>query len=86
MCVCACVRARAHTERPLYSETQTSKHTYCGWTTYDLQMPISEGKRCMNLTEIAGKLNMSLGRAHTGLLKTIWIGEVTVTLGATGTH
>jgi hypothetical protein len=54
--------------------------------TYDLKMPISERTRCMKLAEIAGKLNMSLGRAHNGLLTTNWMGEVTDTLRATGTH
>ena len=49
-------------------------------------MPISDRTRRMKLKEIAGKLNMSLGRAHTGLLTTNWIGEVSITLGATGTH
>jgi hypothetical protein len=55
-------------------------------TTYDLLMSISERTRCMKLTEIAGKLNMSLGRGHTGLFTTNWIGEVAVTFGVTETQ
>lgn len=49
-------------------------------------MPISKRTRCMKLNEIAGKLNMSLGSAHTGLLTINWTGQVLVTFGATGTH
>jgi len=49
-------------------------------------MPTSERTRCIKLNEIAGKPNMSLRRAHTGFFTTSWIGEMSVTLGATGTH
>jgi hypothetical protein len=53
--------------------------------TYDPQTPISERTICMKLNKIAGKLNMSLDRQHTGLLTTHWIREMFVTLGATET-
>jgi len=85
--VCACVRAcaRAYRTSAVFSDPDVEVHLL-RMITYGTQMPISQRTRCMKLNEMAGKLNMSLGRAHRGLLTTNWIGEVYVTLGATGTQ
>jgi hypothetical protein len=82
VCVCVCVCVSRRTSAAL-SGPDAESHLL-RMTTYDLQMPTSETTRCMK-NETAGKLNMSLGNAHTGLLTTNWIGEVFVTHGTTGT-
>jgi len=72
VCVCVCVCVCVYRTSAVLSDPNAEVHLL-RMTTYDLLMPISERTRCMKLTEIAGKLNITLGRGHTGLHTTNWI-------------